>query len=159
MTSMPSRSQASRNAGDGGLWLVRMALKPFAFINSTRRSSARSIAADPSTPLAWCMQPPLSFTTAPLIRRPRWASTSMVRTPNVASAWSTTAWPATTSTSARYRFGAAGDQSAGDATSSVTSASVVPAAPTVTAARPWAAAAPAGPTRRTRTSTGWASPP
>ena len=25
---MPSRSQASRNAGEGGLWLVRMALKP-----------------------------------------------------------------------------------------------------------------------------------
>ncbi len=39
-TYMPSRSQASIRAAEGGLWVVRMALKPTSWSFLTLRASA-----------------------------------------------------------------------------------------------------------------------
>ena len=51
MTSMPSRSQASSIATDSGLCVARIALNPAALSSSTRRSSARPMAAAPNGPV------------------------------------------------------------------------------------------------------------
>ncbi len=39
-TYIPSRSQASIRADEGGLWVVRIALKPLAFMREILRASA-----------------------------------------------------------------------------------------------------------------------
>ena len=81
-TYMPSRSQASIRAAEGGLWVVRMALKPTDLSSFTFRTSASYRLTAPITPLSWCRQPPFSFTVLPLILRPCFTSASTVRMPN-----------------------------------------------------------------------------
>ena len=79
---IPSLSQASTRAEEGGLCAVRMALKPtsFSFITFLASLSYKDTA--PSKPLSWWIQPPFSFTVFPLIRSPLIASAVMVLMPN-----------------------------------------------------------------------------
>ena len=83
ITTNPIRSQASRNAGDGGLWLHLMALNPAFLMISIFRSSARSIAAAPSGPLSWWKQPPFSLMVFPFKVNPVRASKRMLLIPKV----------------------------------------------------------------------------
>ena len=92
-----------------GLWLVRIELYPAALRISTRRSSARSIARDPSGPLSWCTHPPRSFVETPLILKPLVLSKVMCRMPKLVLVTSLIPEDVTV-TDAEYRFGASGLQ-------------------------------------------------
>ena len=81
MTTMPMRSHSSNSSGDGGLWLVRMALTPAPFRICNWRSVARRLTAAPNAPKSWWSQTPWSFTARPFSRKPFCLSKAMERMP------------------------------------------------------------------------------
>ena len=89
ITSKPHASQASRNAGAGGLWAQRTALKPCPFRRAALIYSASFMLAAPSRPLSWCTQPPRSLMGCPLSKRPLPVSSLTSRKPTETDAAST----------------------------------------------------------------------
>jgi hypothetical protein len=85
ITSSPIRSVSSSSSGAGGLWLVRMALAPIAFMISSWRVTARRLKAAPSAPRSWCRQTPWMGTRAPLSKKPLSGSKRIARMPNTVS--------------------------------------------------------------------------
>src|SRR5712692_9762371 len=65
MTSMPSRSQASRSEGVGGLWDMRQALLPISLSFFTRQYSRLSGTAIPTPAKSWWLHIPWIFTGFP----------------------------------------------------------------------------------------------
>ena len=141
---MPDRSHASSNWVEGGLWLVRMALKPFAFNISILRSSALSILADPNSPRSWWIHPPFNKTFLPFIVNPPAASTWMLLIPNTVSKRSIVSFPFFISVTVLYNRGVSTYHKAGLSSVMVSSSVSDVFALTISAFFVWLTAFPSG---------------
>ena len=90
------RSQRSRNSGAGGLWLVRMALRPWRLQDFEAPLPHALGHGGAYRAASWCRQTPFSLTCSPLSRKPLSASKTASRMPKGVSYSSTTRCPTRT---------------------------------------------------------------